>query len=254
MPANQKSNQRRLVDALPQATINLAFAWRKTPDDWAVERVPIVDPLPERFREVALDAATDLHDNRTEVAYDPEWPLKPHEFFAVENARPHPPVAGNLFAQLDDFGHAPLYGASKRRSNPNLYVIIAQLPDQSIALFGRRVTARNVLSSKRWIRAVWTEETFSELRGPVVAFDPVCDWIDWGGMVLVLNTTEFHATFRNLAQLVAAVQGNVDVIAQQFPIINAAEMVDRCRANAGMASKLQSVCGAAALREADARP
>jgi hypothetical protein len=241
MPPSAKSEQAELVAALADATINLAFAWRDTPTEWFVQRVPLSDPLPETFRKVALAAATDLHDNRTEVTYDPEWPLKPHEFFAIPNARPHPPVGGNLFPQLDNFGQASAYGTSRRRSNPNLYVILAQLRDNSIAMFGRRVTARNLLDSKRWIRAIWTEETFSELKGPVVTFDPQIDWIDWRAMLLVLDANEFHRAFRNIAELVEAVREHIDEIAQHVPIINADAMVDRCRANPAMASKLQSV-------------
>jgi hypothetical protein len=108
-------------------------------------------------------------------------------------------------------------------------------------MFGRRVTARNLLDSKRWIRAIWTEETFSELKGPVVTFDPQIDWIDWRAMLLVLDANEFHRAFRNIAELVEAVREHIDEIAQHVPIINADAMVDRCRANPAMASKLQSV-------------
>jgi hypothetical protein len=241
MPPSAKREQADLVKGLAEAKISLAFAWRDSPTDWFVQRVPIMDDLADSFRAIAIAAATDLHDNRTEVPYDPEWPLKPHEFFAIPNARPKPPVGGNLFPRLDNFGQASVYGTSRRRSNPNLYIILAQLPDASIAMFGRRITARNLLDSKRWIRAIWTEQTFSELSGPVITFDPHTDWIDWRNTLLVLNANEFHVSFRNVAELAQAVQGHIDSIAQHIPIINASKMVERCRSMVGMASKLQSI-------------
>jgi hypothetical protein len=244
MALNGKSEQKELVDALPDANIHLAFAWRDTPTDWLVRRVQMRDQLPEEFRRVALGATQDLHDNRIEIAYDPEWPLKSSEFFHLPNPRTASgpaAVGGDLFPQLDDFGQLSPYGRERRKSNPNLYVILAQLDDGSVAKFGRRVTARHLLDSTRWIRALWDQETFSLLRGPVVAFDPHTDWIEWRESLLILDTTGFHWTFRDVQQLAAAVQGHVDTITSKVTIINDNEFAERCRASLPMASKLQSV-------------
>jgi hypothetical protein len=246
MPLNETSAQAELVEKLGTANIHLVFAWRRTPDDWYAERVPTLGPLTDRLRELATKTATDLHDNRSEVTYHPEYPLNETQFFALSNPRsvapPSAPIGGNLFPQLDDFGQLPSYGTRKLRSNPNLYVIIAQLDNGSIAKFGRRVTAAHLLKSSRWIRALWSGETLNLLdEGPVLTLDPFIDWTESGDQVVVVDAPGFHTTFRTLPQLRRAVQGNLDIVTGEIAIQNSDEFVARCQATPSMASKLQSI-------------
>jgi len=246
MPPNEKTEQQELVDKLDGANLHLAFAWRTKPDDWHVEIAPTLDPLSDKLMELAANTAADLHDNRSEIAYDPDWPLNETQFFGLPNAAtgqpPSTPVGGNLLPQIDDFGQLDMYGTGRRRSNPQLYVIVAQLDDGSIAKFGRRVSARHLLKSSRWIRAFWTGETFSLLdEGPVLALDPFIDWIAWRDFVLVVDAGGFHSTFRTVPQLRRAVQGHVDAVTQQIGIQNVGDFVERCQATPSMASKLESI-------------
>jgi hypothetical protein len=243
---NEKQDQQKLADGLDGANVHLAFAWRETPEQWNVARVPIREPLTGQLRLLAKAVAVDLHDSRSEVAYDPEWPLNETQFFAIDNPTSGEPpaavVGGDLFPQLSDFGGLSGYGNSRRRSNPNLYTILAQMQDGSTAKFGRRVTARHLLKASRWIRALWNGETFDALdEGPIFTLDPYIDWVEWRGMVIVIDAPGFHSTFRTLPQLQRAVTAHVDAITAKIGIRNKSDFVERCQSTPSMASKLESI-------------
>lgn len=245
MPPNEIEEQAELVGALDAATIHLAFAWRDEPDKWHVERVPILISLADELKKVAASAAFELHNSRTEIDYDPEYPLNETQFFAIENPRSGgatAAVGGNLFPQLDDFGQLPSYADTRRRSSPNLYAILAQLADGSIAKFGRRVKPSQLLKSSRFLRTLWKEGTLDLLDdGPVLALEPVIDWIEWRSMALVLHSSGFHASFRTIAALKEAVAGHVETLTAELAIEHATEFVERCQKTPAMASKLESV-------------
>jgi hypothetical protein len=246
MPPNESAEQTELLSGLEHANVHLSFAWRDAPDDWHVEKVPILDSLGAELREIAINAARDLHDNRAEVAYDPEYPLNETQFFAIENLRAtdqrDAPVGGDLFPQLDDFGQLPSYADTRRRTSPNLYVITAQLADGSLATFGRRVKPSQLLRGSRFLRTLWREGTLDVIDdGPVLALEPVIDWIDWRSMVLVLDGPGFHSTFRTIEALRQAVAGHVATLINEIAIDNSAEFVERCQKTPSMASKLENV-------------
>lgn len=246
MPPNEPEEQSELLTGLERAHIHLSFAWRDAPDDWHVEKVPILDGLAAELREITRNAARDIHDNRAEISYDPEYPLNETQFFAIVNQRSTAgqtaPVGGNLFPRLDDFGQLPSYADTRRRSSPNLYVITAQLADGSLATFGRRVKPSQLLRGSRFLRTLWREGTLDVIDdGPVLALEPVIDWVDWRSMVLVLDTRGFHSTFRTIEALRLAVAGHVTTLTAEISIDNSAEFVERCQKTPSMASKLESV-------------
>lgn len=240
MAPSDNSEQQQLVEALPDAEIQLAFAWKDAATQWTCAQVPILQDVATQFREIATRPAEDLLQNRAEVAYNPEWPLTSAQFFAISNPRASLAVGGDLFPQLDNFAQLPAYGSLRRQSNPNVYVVLAQLGDESLAMFGRRITARSLIGRKR-IKFLWDNETLSSLEGPVITFDSYFDWIEWRETLLVLNGANFHLTFRDVAALRAAVQAHVDEIGTRVEIQNADALVERCRAMPSMAAKLDSV-------------
>lgn len=246
MPLSDTAGQQELLGGLSDANFHLAFAWRDQPDDWHVEIAPTLEAVSDRLKEVATAAAADLHSARSRVAYGVDQPLDETHFFALDNpvtgSPASTPIGGDLFPQLADFGQLQPYGTSRRRSSPRAYVVIAQLDDGSIATFGRAVTPSQLLRSSRWIRVLWTGETFDLLDdGPVLALDPYVDWIEWKHTVIVLNDRAFHRMFSTIEQLRAAVQGHVDAITAVIPIANAAEFIARCQGMPSMASKLATV-------------
>jgi hypothetical protein len=246
MPPNEPAEQAELLSGLEQANVHLSFAWRDSPDNWHVEKVPILDGLAAELREIATNAARHLHDNRAEVAYDPEYPLNETQFFAIENPRSTDggtaPVGGDLFPQLDNFGQLPSYADTRRRTSPNLYVITAQLADGSLAAFGRRVKPSQLLRGSRFLRTLWREGTLDVIEdGPVLALEPMIDWIDWRTMVLVLDAPGFHSTFRTIEALRQAVAAHVATVTTEIAVVNSAEFVERCQKTPSMASKLESV-------------
>jgi hypothetical protein len=245
MPPNEATEQALLVEGLDGANIHLSFAWRDAPDDWHVEKVPILDRLAAELREIAKNAAADLHGNRSEVNYDPEYPLNETQFFAIENARSaagQAPVGGDLFPQLDDFGQLSSYADTRRRSSPNLYVITAQLEDGSLAAFGRRVKPSQLLKSSRFLRTLLREGSLDVIDdGPVLALEPAIDWIDWHSMALVLDSPGFHSSFRTIEALRQAVAGHVSTVTAEIAIDNSGEFIERCQKTPSMASKLESV-------------
>jgi hypothetical protein len=240
------AEQAELVEKLATATIQLAFAWRDEPDKWHVEKVPILDPLTGKLRQLAKNTAEDLRANRVEIDYEPEYPLNETQFFAIENRRgagnATTPVGGNLFPQLDNFGQLPSYVDTRRRSSPQLYVVIAQLDDQSIAKFGRRVKPSQLLKSSKFLRLLWSDGTLNMVDdGPVLALEPVFDWIEWRSTAIVLNASGFHASFRTVEALRQAVASNVETVTATLAIDNLAEFVERCQRTPSMASKLAIV-------------
>jgi hypothetical protein len=244
---NEKPEQQELFDQLDTANLHLTFAWRNQPDEWRVEIAPALGALKDELLELVKNTAADLHDNRAEVTFDPEWPLNETQFFALQNTSsgqpPKAAVGGDLLPKIDDFGQLDGYDATNRRkSNPQLYVVVAQLADGSIAKFGRRVTARHLLKRSRWIRAFWTGEAFDLLEeGPLLTLDPYIDWIAWRDYVLILDAPGFNRTFRTIPQLRQAVKGHVDSITAKIGIQNAGDFIERCQATPSMASKLESV-------------
>ncbi len=244
MPPSETAEQALLTEGIDDANVHLSFGWRDAPDDWHVEKVPILDRLAAELRKIAKNAATDLHGSRSEVNYDPEYPLNETQFFAIENTRSagKAPVGGNLFPQLDDFGQLPSYADTRRRSSPNLYVITAQLEDGSLATFGRRVRPSQLLKSSRFLRTLWQEGTLDMIDdGPVLALEPAIDWIDWHSMVIVLDSPGFHSSFRTIEALRQAVSGHVSTITAEISIDNSEEFIERCQKVPTMASKLDSV-------------
>jgi hypothetical protein len=245
MPPNEKSEQAQLLEDLDEAAIHLCFAWRVEPDVWHAERVPILDSLTAGLRRVAKNAAADLHDNRAELAYDPEYPLNETQFFAIPNPRTvgqATPVGGDLFPQLGNFGQLPSYADTRRRTSPNLYVIVAQAPDGALAMFGRRVKPSSLLKSSRLLRTLFKNGTLDLIdEGPVLALEPFIDWIEWHSTALVLDAGGFHSAFRTIEALRIAVAGHVATLGTRLAIDNLDQFVERCQKTPSMASKLASV-------------
>lgn len=246
MTPNEKNEQQELVDQLDHASLQLAFAWRRKPDEWHVDIAPTLDPLSDTLRSLAVETATDLNDHRDEVTYNPDWPLNETQFFALPNAAngqpPTTAVGGNLLPEVDNFGQLNVFGTGRQRSNPQLYVIAAQLEDGSIAKFGRRVTARHLLKGSRWIRALWDGEALNLVdQDPMLTLDPFIDWIAWRDFVLVLDAQGFHRTFRTVPGLQQAVQGHVEVLTDKVGVKNVAEFIGRCQTTPSMASKLETI-------------
>ena len=196
------------------------------------------DPLPEHFRQHAERAAIDLRDNRAGRPYDPEWALTKDQFFYAELGTP--PPGGNFFPRLQSFNSLRWFGQG-RRVGPKLYVVIAQLDDDSIAYFGSRITARNVLERGRTIRAIFNGEVFDEVDDTIVTFRDDFDWIVWQDTLIVLDATNFHAIFRDLPALTAKVDANLATIRQSFPISNLSEFADRIKGNPAMVVKLAAI-------------
>lgn len=245
MTPTDKTEQAELCDLLASAGFGTVFCWRLSPGQWRVEKLAMVGDLPADFGEAATSAARDLHDNRSGSAYNVEGVLADNEFAALDNPRSgasEPPVGGNLFPQLDDFGAAPIYGHPRRRkAAPNLYVVIAQLPNGEQAKFGSRVGARNVLAGGRGIRTLFDEGTFAKLDGTIVSFEREFDWIEWRGVILILNNTSFHITFRDIAEMERAVEAHIDAISERVNILGKDVLIERCRRSPAMMTKLQKV-------------
>jgi hypothetical protein len=238
--AEQAFDRDALVDLVSAdaTSVQIVLCWKRDAGRrYRVERVQMIGDLPGRFKDRAIATAAQLRDHRVPRPYDPEWPLGDTECFELES---DPPVGGDLFQQLDDFGSLPWFEMSQRRRAPNLYVVITQLPDDSMAFFGRRITERSVLRSGG-LRAIWDGDTFSTLDDTVVAFPEDHDWVAWRNKLMILNEKNFHALFRDIPGLQNAVAQHVATIVAVIPIVNQEAFVERCRGNAAMMTKLGRV-------------
>jgi Domain of unknown function (DUF4868) len=223
------------------AVANLLLCWRKQGGGYRVCRVQTDDSLSSDFLEMAREQAADLADERMRVSYDPEWPLKEHEFFGLDN---DPPVGDDLFELLGNYVNLPQF-SRKNLTKPRLYVVAVSSPD-GLAFFGKRTgQSLTVLgrSRKGLVSTVFDGSTFTSLDASVVTFSTRFDWVSWPSTerIYVLDGKEFHNEFRDVPELMAAVAAGVETIRSHVEIVDYAKLVTRCQKNVQMASKLNHV-------------
>lgn len=220
-----------------EAAAHLTLAWRPEPGSYTVHRVDIDDGLSAEFLEYAQTATGDLARERVEIAYDPEWPLKESEYFALRGDQI---PGGNLFPDLADFLSLPRF-EKKALRKPRLYTVAVQA-EGGTALFGKRMAYLKQLGRRKGKFSVtWDGSTFNELEVTVATFSTSFDWIFWDEVLYVLDAKNFHAEFRDQEALREAVQSHVEEITAKIEIIGAEDFAERCKRSVPLASKLQSV-------------
>jgi hypothetical protein len=219
-----------------QAKAHLVLAWRPKPPDYRAELVELEERVGQEFLKYARATAAQLAE-RTVVAYDPEWPLRDHEYFELAaNEMP----GGDLFTALTDFQNLNRF-TRRQLTKPRLYVVCVQT-DHGTACFGKRMAFLKVLKQKAGMfAAVWDGSTFNALTDSVATFSTSFDWVLWANKLYVLDAGGFHAEFRDSAALLKAVAEHVRAIGQTLPIQNADKLTERCRVSVPMASKLRRV-------------
>jgi hypothetical protein len=218
------------------ARTHLTLAWRASGPQYRVELVELEDEVSQVFLENARWAAHQLVEG-SRIDYDPEWPLKEHEYFGLGHDEL---PSTNLFDQLSDFQNLTTF-KKKRLVKPRLYVVAIQSGNRTI-LFGRRMAYLQVLKQSAGIfAAVWDGSTFNALEDSVATFAKTFDWIASEDSLFVLDAGGFHAEFRDTAALKAAVSDHVAAIVEKVGIVNADQMVARCQSSVPMASKLKKV-------------
>ncbi|HET7418146.1 MAG TPA: Kiwa anti-phage protein KwaB-like domain-containing protein [Solirubrobacterales bacterium] len=237
--AKKVNPRKRLAKAVGEedAVAHLTLSWRSSPGVYQVRYVETDDSVAAEFLGFAQGTAEDLATNRGAVEYNPEWPLREHEYFALtEEEIP----GGNLFDMLENFLDLERFEKAALRK-PSLYTLAVQTKDGT-ALFGKRAAYLKQLGKKRGsFAAVWDGSTFSELEDTVVGFATDFDWILWRDVLYVLNGKSFNAEFRDQLALMAAVQEHVEAIEEKIAIVGADEFVKRCQSTLSMASKLQNI-------------
>jgi hypothetical protein len=234
-----KFPRKRLAKRIAGATVQVVFGYRNTGIDWDFQRLPLHGELQTEFQGWVEDAAIHLRDDLTGRAYDPSWQLQPEEFFYVEN---DPPVGGDFFPQFAEFAQLPLYKERKKIRQPNAWVIIAQLSDETLAFFGSRITAKSVLSAdSRILRIIYDDDGFNSLDNTVVTFGSDFDWIAWHDAMIILDQKDFEQMFRDIPALQAKVDANLVKVVEHIGIANLAEFSTRIKGNPTMMVKLQSI-------------
>jgi hypothetical protein len=228
-----------LATQLALATVQVVFSHRNTATDWDLVRLPLHGDLQENFRGRAEAAAVRLRDEMTPQSYDPQWELRPDEFFYLSN---DPPVGGNLFPKLAGFASLREFKEKRRIRQPNAWVVVAQLDDGTIAYLGARITAKSVLDrNSRILRIVYRDDAFDTLDDTVITFGEGFDWVAWQGVMIVLNASNFHAMFRDIPALIAQVHANVTTVTEHVGIDNLDEFLVRIKSFPGMMVKLQGI-------------
>lgn len=221
------------------ATVQVVLAYKNSPTDWDLQRLPLYGDLQEEFRERAESAALDLWKNRTGRAYDPEWDLRSDEYFYVSNT---PPIGGDFFSQLPNFATLSAFKEKKRIRHPQAWVVVAQLDDKSLAYFGARITGSAVLDrGSKALRVVFRDDAFDQLDDTVITFKAEFDWIAWKDTIIVLDANNFHAIFRDIPALVKMVDTHLATISQHVKITNIAALADRIKTTPAMAVKLSRI-------------
>lgn len=218
------------------AKAQLTLAWRRSAGDYRVELVELADGVAEQFLTQARSAAAQLLEGE-QIGYDPEWPLKDHEYFKLAGSEL---PGGNLFTALQDFHNLDTFHR-RNLTKPRLYVVAVQ-SDGATALLGRRMAHLQVLKQRAGLfAATWDGSTFNALQGSVATFSTAFDWILWEGELYVLDAGAFHAEFRDGAALKRAVAEHVQQLSARIEIRNADAMTKRCQASVPMASKLKRI-------------
>src|SRR5882757_7390905 len=122
---------------LAEAAVQVVFAYKETPTEWKMRLLGLHDDLPEAFRQKAEEQVARLDELYVGRGYDPEWDLREREYFLLDN---EPPVGGDFFPQLTEFASLPAYEDRRRQRRPNAWLVVAQLPDETIAYLGARIT------------------------------------------------------------------------------------------------------------------
>lgn len=219
-----------------EANAHLVLGWRSS-TGYRLELVDLDEDVTANFLKFARKTATDLATNRAETPYDPEWPLVETQHFSL--AKDEWPAQG-LFATLADFLNLGNFKKARLRK-PKLYVVAVQTEDGN-AFFGRRMAYLQVLGNKRGVfSAVWDGSSFNEMTDSVATFATTFDWVVWDGVLYVLDSTAFHAEFRDSEEIKKAVAGHVALIQTKVVIANADDFIERCQSSVQMASKLKRV-------------
>ena len=238
-----------LATKLADATVQVVFGYKNSPTDWDFQRLRLHEGLPDQFRETALAAAENLRDERVGRDYDPEWDLKSDEFLYLSN---DPPVGGDFFTQLPNFGTFTEFQERRRIRQPNIWLVIAQLSDDTLAYFGARITRSLVLErTSRLLRVVYRDEAFDALDETVITFRPSFDWIAWQDTLIVLNTKGFHGTFRDIPALVAKVDEHLSAVSEHVGIANLSDFAERIKSYPAMMVKLQRIVERADMHTRD---
>jgi hypothetical protein len=218
------------------AAAHLTLAWRLAGPGYKVQLVELEQSVAATFLEYARSIARQLTE-REELDYDPEWPLKDHEYFALDEGE-LPGV--NLFTAIADFQSLDTF-RKKNLTKPRLYVVAIQT-GEGIAFFGRRMAYLKVLKQTAGIfAATWDGSTFNALTDSVATFSTGFDWVYWNEVLYVLDANAFHAEFRDTAALREAVAEHMASLGERLTIVNAEEMTKRCQSSVPMASKLKRV-------------
>lgn len=228
-----------LATKLAAATVQVVFAYRNTATDWDLVRLPLHGDLQENFRDRGETAAVQLRDELTGRTYDPQWDLRSDEFFYLSN---EPPVGGDFFTQLPGFGALREFRERRRIRQPNAWVVVAQLDDDTHAYLGSRITAKSVLDrNSRILRIVYRDDAFDTLDDTVITFGTGFDWIAWQGVMIVLNASNFQMMFRDIPALIAQVDSNIAALTQYVGIDNLDAFTARIKSFPGMMVKLQGI-------------
>lgn len=241
MPPIDPSNFPRsdLADKLASATVQVIFAYRNSGTDWDFQRLPLQDDLQEEFRKRAEASSVELRDELAGRSYDPQWDLQPDEYFYLTN---DPPVGGNFFTELPKFADIPEFREKRRIRQPNAWVVIAQLDDDSLAYFGARITAKSILArDSRLLRVIYDDGRFDALDDTVITFGESFDWISWQQILIVLHRGNFHQMFRDIPALVAQVDTNIASVTEHIGIDNLDEFRARIKSYPAMMVKLQGI-------------
>ncbi|HEY4451785.1 MAG TPA: Kiwa anti-phage protein KwaB-like domain-containing protein [Solirubrobacteraceae bacterium] len=228
-----------LADKLQSATVTVVLGFKQTATDWTFQRVKLHDDLPDQFRARALAAAVDLRDNRAGRPYDPEWELSSGEYLYLSN---QPPPGGNFFPRAQALAGMAHYKPGRRPRRPQVWLVVAQLSDNSIAVFGTRITPSAVLDrTSKVLRVVSSGDTFDALDETVITFTTEIDWIAWQGVMIVLDSKGFHAVFRDIPALIAQVDNQLQQVVAHVRIDNFQALAERIKNWPAMAVKLSRI-------------
>jgi hypothetical protein len=122
----------------------------------------------------------------------------------------------------------------------HFYVITVQPDNGDPIYFFRKYTAKKSLGRSPWL-AWLKDDEYDHISNPVLLFDDTIDCISCGGLMFIINKSDFQQIFRFFETIQVTAYETLDKIEQYVPIQNFEEFAEACKRHIVKMRKLKNI-------------